>query len=212
MVLVPAFSGSFCKSHGPASLLVYLVLLQRLNLRPPFLRNMSNQFSHRKSGGFTFLEIAFASAILVLAIGGFYATFGGSNEYAVRSRLRNSAKVILGAALNEALGTRWTAAQGPPFVLQLAVDQPYNIAALPGFPGINNLNIGTSPALASGEVSLFTDPGQTNWIIGRLRRTVDVHPEFPSGSVVVVTFKFTYDYKGVTSQPMYAYTVVSRLD
>jgi prepilin-type N-terminal cleavage/methylation domain-containing protein len=174
---------------------------------------MSNRFSHRKSAGFTMLEMAIAAAILAMCIGGFYATFGGSNDFAVKSRLRNSAKVILGAALNEALGTRWIAAQTPPTVLQTCPPlTPYNLAALPGTPLINHLNIGVTPALGSGEVSLFTDPSQTTWVTGLLTREVTVHPQFPAGSVVRVTFRFTYTYKGVASQPMYAYTVVTRLD
>jgi prepilin-type N-terminal cleavage/methylation domain-containing protein len=176
---------------------------------------MSNQFSHRKSAGFTMLEMAIAAAILAMAVGGFYATFGGSNDFAVRARLRNSAKVILGAALNEALGSRWIKSQTAPYVLQPCIETPYDLGALPGFPDLNHLNIGITPAvgtLGRGDVSLFTDPSQTSWVNGKLTREVAFHPEFPSGSVVMVTFKFTYTYKGVPSQPMYAYTVVARLD
>jgi prepilin-type N-terminal cleavage/methylation domain-containing protein len=175
---------------------------------------MSNRISHRKDAGFTMLEMAMAAAILAVTIGGFYATFGGSNDYAVRARLRNSAKVVLGAALNEALGTRWTKVPGAPKVLQVTTGwEDYDIGALPGFPTVNNLNIGITPALGSGDMSLFTDPAQNAVVTGHLRRNVQIHPSYTaSGSVVTVTFEFTYTYKGVTSQPMYAYTVVTRLD
>ena len=62
-------------------------------------------------------------------------------------------------------------------------------------------------------MSMFTDLAQNAVVTGHLTRDVQIHPAYTaSGSVVTVKFAFTYTYKGVTSQPMYAYTVVTRLD
>src|SRR5262249_31737258 len=74
-------------------------------------------------------------------------------------------------------------------------------------------NIGISPSLGAGDVSMFTDPSQTTFVTGHLDRNVAVHPNYSGiGNVVTVAFRFTYTYKGVTSPPIYAYTVASRRD
>src|SRR5476651_2640319 len=119
---------------------------------------MSKRSSSRKSAGFTLIEMAMATAILALTVGGFYATFGAANQYAINSRLQNSAKVILGAALNETLGTSWIKAMNAvdmPEVLKptgvgvfdWSTAVPYSLAGLPESPTISQLNAGITPAM-----------------------------------------------------------------
>src|SRR5476651_1917477 len=140
---------------------------------------MSKRSSSRKSAGFTLIEMAMATAILALTVGGFYATFGAANQYAINSRLQNSAKVVLGAALNETLGTSWVKAMNlvdmpevlkPTAAFDFASSVPYSLAGLPESPTISQLNAGITPAMPNGVVSLFTDPSQTTVIQARLDR------------------------------------------
>lgn len=170
------------------------------------------------------IEMVIAGAILALTVGGFYATFGGANQFAVNSRLQNSAKVILGAALNETLGTSWIKVLARPEVLtpttsfDFSTSVPYNLGTVPGFPSVNQLNAGISPALGAGYVSLFTDPSQTTVVQARLERIAVAHPE--RSDMMRVGFRLTfYDtnntpnmYRGRPIPPVYAYTVIARLD
>lgn len=188
---------------------------------------MFNRLSSRKAAGFTMVEMAVAAAILAVTVGGFYATFGGANQYAVNSRLQNSAKVILGAALNETLGTNWIKAMNivdlpealkPTASFSFASAVPYSLAALPSSPTVSQLNAGITPAMPNGVVSLFTDPSQTTVIQARLDRIAIVHPE--RSDMTLVGFRLTFldsngvdnQYRGRYIEPVYAYTIVSRLD
>ena len=168
-----------------------------------------------------------AAAILAVTVGGFYATFGGANQFAVSSRLQNSAKVILGAALNETLGTSWIKAMNtvdlpevlkPTASFNFSSAVPYSLAALPESPTVSQLNVGISPSMPNGVVSLFTDPSQTTVIQARLDRICIQHPERPD--MKMVGFRLTFidsngvdnQYRGRYIEPAYAYTVVTRLD
>ena len=182
--------------------------------------------SRKKSAGFTLLEMSVAAAILAVTVGGFYATFGGANQYAVNSRLQNSAKVILGAAINETLGTSWIKAMNfvdlpeavkPTASFGWGSAVPYSLAALPNTPTISQLNAGITPTMPNGVVSLFTDPSQTTFIQARLDRIAMVHPE--RSDMTLVGFRLTFTdngvdnrYRGRYIEPAYAYTVVARLD
>lgn len=181
-------------------------------------------FQRRHSAGFTLIEMMIASALLSLTVGGFFATFGSANQYAVNSRLQNSAKVVLGAALNETLGTSWIKVLARPEVLtptgsfDFSSGVPYNLGTVPGFPSVNQLNAGISPALGNGCVSLFTDPSQTTVVQARLERIAIAHAE--RSDMMKVGFRLTfYDaantpnmYRGRFIPPVFAYTVVTRLD
>jgi prepilin-type N-terminal cleavage/methylation domain-containing protein len=188
---------------------------------------MFKRLSSRKSAGFTMVEMVVAAAILVVTVGGFYATFGGANQYAINSRLQNSAKVILGAALNETLGTTWIKAMNlvdlpevlkPTSTFAFSSAVPYSLAALPSSPTVSQLNAGISPTMPNGVVSLFTDPSQTTVIQARLDRIAIIHPE--RNDMTMVGFRLTFiDSNGVDNQyrgryiaPVYAYTIVARLD
>ena len=190
---------------------------------------MFKRLSSRKSASaaFTLLEMAVAAAILAVAVGGFYATFGGANKFAVNSRLQNSAKVVLGAAINETLGSVWYKGMNTvdlPAVLQptaafdFASSVPYSLAAVPENPTVSQLNAGITPSMANGMVSLFTDPSSTTYIQARLDRICITHPE--RSDMMLVGFRLTFvDNNGVDNRfegryipPVYAYTIVARLD
>ena len=188
---------------------------------------MFKRLSVRKSAGFTLLEMAVATAILALCVGGFYATFGGANRYAVNSRLQNSAKVVLGAAINETLGSTWYKGMNvvdlpevlkPTAAFDFANAVPYSLAAVPENPTVSQLNTGITPSMANGVVSLFTDPSQTTVVQARLDRIAITHPE--RSDMMLVGFRLTFvDPNGVDNQfqgryiaPVYAYTIVARLD
>ena len=95
---------------------------------------------------------------------------------------------------------------------------PYSLAALPSSPTVSQLNAGISPTMPNGVVSLFTDPSQTTVIQARLDRIAIIHPE--RNDMTMVGFRLTFidsngvdnRYRGRYIEPVYAYTIVARLD
>ena len=151
------------------------------------------------------VEMAVSAAILALVVGGFFATFGGANQFAVNSRLNTSAKVILGSCLNETIGTPWTST----FRKQIHFDT--GGAFVPFSPpneGIFALPLGSH---ADGEISLFTTPGGDETVPATLERSAQVLTAERS-DLMVVAFRVRYTYRGVPVQPLVAYTVVARQD
>ena len=146
------------------------------------------------------IEMAVSAAILALVVGGFYATFGGANQYAVNSRLNTSAKIVLGSALNEALGTPWTVSVRNPVHFVTASPVPYSIAN----EGVHAL---PTPR-ADGEISLFTTPTGEEIVSAQLTRNAQVHPE--RSDMLLITFTITWSYRGKPPQSLSAYTVVAR--
>ena len=147
------------------------------------------------------VEMAVASAILALVVGGFFATFGGANQYAVTSRLQTSAKIVLGAALSEALGTPWISGPVPSEVHQTTA----------GFVTYSIRNEGSHAvptARPDGEISLFTTPTGGEVVPATLMRWARVHPE--RSDMLIITFTITWSYRGAPAQTLEADTVVAR--
>ncbi len=172
----------------------------------------------RRSSGFSLIELMVSAAILALVVGGFYITFNGANEFAAKSRLNYSAKVILNSAISEALGARWKANSVVPQVLSTPTNPSGDGFALyPGLPTDpgNQATDGSPYAQTNGVVSLYTTPPDLaiatpgdNLVVGTLKRkATKVSPD-----LVLLTFKVEYSYKGVAIEPVIAYTAVSRDD
>lgn len=81
------------------------------------LRPALNSRSRRRTGVFTLLEIMMSAAILLVAVTGFYAVFGASNQLAYASRVNTSARIQLESALAQALTQPWRSEQAAPTVL-----------------------------------------------------------------------------------------------
>lgn len=149
------------------------------------------------------VEMAVSAAILALVLGGFFATFGGANQFAVNSRLNTSAKVILGSCLNETIGTPWTST----YRKEIHFDTGGAFVAFsPPNEGKFALPLGSR---ADGAVSLFTTPGGTDTVPAILERAAQVGPR---PDLMLISFRVTYTYRGVTAQPLIAYTAVARQD
>lgn len=170
---------------------------------------MLKRLSQRSSAGFTLVEMVVSAAILALAVGGFYATFGGANHFAIGSRLNTSAKIVLGAAVNEALGTTWTSSLRKEVHQSTAGWVPYSIQ--------NEGRFALPTPRADGEISLFTTPGGTEIIPAKLERWVTQHPE--RNDMLLVKFRVLFEnqanqpgFQGRYVEPVVAYTVITRAD
>lgn len=162
---------------------------------------MTRKITKRKTAGFTMVEMAVATAILALVVGGFFATFGGANQYAIQSRLQNSAKVVLSAALNEALGTAWVSGPVP--------NEVHQTTSGPVVYSIRNEGRFAQPTpRQDGEISLFTTPGGEEIIPATLTRWARPHPE--RTDMLIITFSISWTYRGGAAQLLEANTVVTR--
>ncbi|MBS0660070.1 MAG: prepilin-type N-terminal cleavage/methylation domain-containing protein [Verrucomicrobia bacterium] len=158
--------------------------------------------------GFSLVETLVAAAILAITVSGFYLTFGGANELATKARLNTSAKILLGAAVNEALSSRWTATNVPDVARNSSdttAGELYNTA---------NEGVNARPtARREGQVAFFTSPTEETVVMGELRKITTDYVE-PGGRVRLdmkkVTFKVKYTYKGVDSPWLEANTVITR--
>ncbi len=149
------------------------------------------------------VEMSVSAAILALVVGGFYATFGGANQFAVSSRLSTSAKVVLGSCLNETIGTPWTST----YQKEIHFDTGGSFVAFsPPNEGRNALPIGSR---ADGAISLFTTPGGQDTVPATLQRSARAGER---ADLMVIGFKVTYTYRGIPVEPLTAYTVVARQD
>lgn len=158
--------------------------------------------------GFSLVELMVTAGIIVITVGGFYATFGAANDFAVRARLNNSAKVLLGAAMNEALGGRWTSASATPaqkltggWEVYSTQNEGKNAKPAPRGP---------APDYGDGIVHFFTTAGETGVVVGRLERWCFQHPT--RSDVRIIRFRVKYNYKGADSGWLYAQTAISRVD
>lgn len=162
---------------------------------------MSKRLTQRRSAGFTLIEMSVSASLLALVVGGFFATFGGANQFAVNSRLKTSAKVILGSCLNETIGTPWTST----FRKEVHFDTSgVFVPFSPPNEGRNAL-----PPKTDGEISLFTTPGGSETVTATLERSARVGDR---SDLMVIAFRTTYTYRGVAAEPLTAYTVVARQD
>lgn len=173
------------------------------------------RLSRRAQAGFSLVELLIAAAILAVTVSGFYLTFGGANELATKSRLNTSAKILLGAAVNEALSSRWSA-NFTPEVAQVTTDaqgalfdtknegQNARPVARPANPltGTNR-----------GVVNFFTAPNEDSVVVGEMRRFTSEYTE-PGGRIRtdmrIVKFRVKYTYKGVDSPWLEINTVITR--
>ncbi len=173
---------------------------------------MKSPLLHRRHDAFSLVEMMVAAAILALVVVGFYVTFGGANNLAVQSRLINSSKVILGAALNETLASHWQAGTTPevvrapfdtviPYSTQNEGKNAKPAARTDTTPGGTRTN-------GDGVVGLFTGPDNGEVVIGYLDRIVHEIPE--RSDLRSVTFQIKYFYQGKWSTTYEARTVVAR--
>lgn len=169
-----------------------------------FISGPSIQSRRRLQGGFSLVELLVSAAILAVTVSGFYLTFGGANELATRARLNTSAKILLGAAVNEAISSRWSSTFVPE-VAQPADDVPYDTK--------NEGQNATPTARGPGVVSLFSSPTDETVVTGIMRRTTTSYTE-ASGTARLdmrkVTFRVQYTYRGVTSPWIEIQTVITR--
>lgn len=155
------------------------------------------------------IEMAVSAAILALVVGGFFVTFGGANRFAISARLHTSAKIVLGAAINEALGTAWSTSVRKEVHQVTPGWVPYSIQ--------NEGRFALPTPRADGEVSLFTTPGGTEVIPAKLQRWVTQHPE--RSDMLLVRFRIVFEdqanqpgFQGRVMEPIEAYTVMTRND
>lgn len=166
------------------------------------------RLSRRAQAGFSLVELLIAAAILAVTVSGFYLTFGGANELATKSRLNTSAKILLGAAVNEALSSRWSSNYNPEISQITSVWAKYDTKN-------EGLNARPVPRAAQGDVSFFTSPSEESVVTGKMERFTTAYTEPGTGGRVredmrVVKFRVKYTYKGVDSPWLEINTVITR--
>ena len=163
------------------------------------LRLASRPRGLRSPRGFTLVEIMMSSAVLLIAVMGFYAVFGQSNQLAYAARLNTSARVQLDSALAQTLTETWRSEQStPPLVLQPTAGWVHYL--LPGEAEILVDPANTAPNAPTTNVTLLIDARRDSTapnplapvpiVRGLLERNVTVDTAFANARRV--SFRLTY--------------------
>ena len=163
------------------------------------LRPVSRSRGLRSPRGFTLVEIMMSSAILLIAVMGFYSVFGQSNQLAYAARLNTSARIQLDSALAQTLTETWRSEQSViPLILQPTAGWVHYL--LPGEAEILVDPASTVVPPPTTNVTLLIDARRDSTapdplapvpiVRGVLERNVVVDSAFPNARRV--SFRLTY--------------------